>query len=117
MATANLPAIQHPMSRTEDPINMNVRGVSRDGSRVASRQSLSFGADLEGKNKVNAFRPLTADQVPWRLTKSSNGYGGQKSPRDHATPLGYIPEGVEVRRSQDPNKPTIPIFGKLIALE
>lgn len=112
MATANLPAIPHPLSRAEDPMNMNVRGMSRDGLRVASRQSLGFGADLDSRNKINALRPITADQVPWRLTKSSNGHAQQISPRDRGQQLGNIPEGVEVRRSQDPSKPTIPIFGK-----
>jgi len=26
--------------------------------------------------------------------------------------MGQIPEGVEVKRAEDPNKPSIPIFGK-----
>lgn len=107
MATTNLPAIQHPLSRMEDPTNLNVRGLSRDGSRVASRQSLTFGQD-----KFNALRPITADQVPWRLTRSSNGFGGQNSPRNNNyAAIGQIPEGVEVKRAEDPNKPSIPIFG------
>lgn len=111
MATANMPTIRHPMSHADDPMNINVRGVSRDGARGASRQSLNFAADLDSRSKVNAFRPVTADQVPWRLTKSSHGYGAnEKSPRGDS--MGNIPEGIEVRRSQDPNKPTIPIFGK-----
>jgi len=112
MATTNMPTIRHPMSNHDDPMDINIRGVSRDGSRVASRQSLNFVADLDSRNKVNAFRPVTADQVPWRLTKSSHGNAVEKSPRDRGFALGNIPEGVEVRRSQDPNKPTIPIFGK-----
>lgn len=92
----------------DDPTNLNVRGLSRDGSRVASRQSLTFGQD-----KFNALRPITADQVPWRLTRSSNGFGGQNSPRnDGFASMGQIPEGVEVKRAEDPNKPSIPIFGK-----
>jgi len=91
----------------EDPTNLNVRGLSRDGSRVASRQSLTFGQD-----KFNALRPITADQVPWRLTRSSNGFGGQNSPRNNSyAVIGQIPEGVEVKRAEDPNKPSIPIFG------
>jgi len=112
MATTNLPVIQHPLSRTDGPMNFDVRGVSREGSRGGpSRQSLNFGANLEDRNKMNAFRPITADQVSWRLAKSVHG-GNQTSPRDRAVPLGNIPEGVEVRRSQDPTKPTMPIFGK-----
>ena len=105
MATTNLPAIPHPLSRMDDPTNLNVRGLSRDGSRVASRQSLTFGQD-----KLNALRPITADQVPWRLTRSSNGFGGQHSPRNYG--FSGIPEGVEVKLAEDPNKPSIPIFGK-----
>lgn len=108
MATTNLPAIPHPLSRMEDPTNLNVRGLSRDGSRVASRQSLTFGQDLD-RQKFNALRPITADQVPYRLTRSSNGFGGQRSPRYDG--FAGIPEGVEVKFAEDPNKPTIPIFG------
>lgn len=107
MATTNLPAIQHPLSRMDDPTNLNVRGLSRDGSRAASRQSLTFGQD-----KFNALRPITADQVPWRLTRSSNGFGGQNSPRNNGfAAMGQIPEGVEVKLAEDPSKPSIPIFG------
>ena len=109
MATTNLPAIPHPLSRMEDPTNLNVRGLSRDGSRVASRQSLTFAQDFD-RGKLNALRPITADQVPWRLTRSSNGFGGQHSPRNNG--FAGIPEGVEVKRAEDPNKPSIPIFGK-----
>ena len=109
MATTNLPAIPHPLSRMDDPSNLNVRGLSRDGSRVASRQSLTFAQDFD-RGKLNALRPITADQVPWRLTRSSNGFGGQHSPRNNG--FAGIPEGVEVKRAEDPNKPSIPIFGK-----
>ncbi|RMX39469.1 hypothetical protein pdam_00015583 [Pocillopora damicornis] len=109
MATTNLPAIPHPLSRMEDPTNLNVRGLSREGSRVASRQSLTFGQDLD-RQKLNVLRPITADQVPYRLTRSSNGFGGQRSPRYDG--FAGIPEGVEVKFAEDPNKPTIPIFGK-----
>lgn len=109
MATTNLPAIPHPLSRMEDPTNLNVRGLSRDGSRVASRQSLTFGQEFD-RQKLNALRPITADQVPWRLTRSSNGIGGQHSPRYKG--FAGIPEGVEVKIAEDPSKPTIPIFGK-----
>lgn len=110
MATTNLPAIQHPLSRMDDPTNLNVRGLSRDGSRAASRQSLTFGQD-----KFNALRPITADQVPWRLTRSSNGFGGQNSPRHNSfAALGQIPEGVEVKLAEDPSKPSIPIFGECV---
>ncbi|KAL9978672.1 hypothetical protein ACROYT_G016217 [Oculina patagonica] len=108
MATTNLPAIPHPLSRMDDPTNLNVRGLSRDGSRVASRQSLTFGQDFD-RGKLNALRPITADQVPWRLTRSSNGFGGQHSPRNNG--FAGIPEGVEVKLADDPRKPTIPIFG------
>lgn len=108
MATTNLPAIPHPLSRMEDPTNLNVRGLSREGSRVASRQSLTFGQDLD-RQKLNVLRPITADQVPYRLTRSSNGFGGQRSPRYDG--FAGIPEGVEVKFAEDPNKPTIPIFG------
>lgn len=108
MATTNLPAIPHPLSRMEDPTNLNVRGLSREGSRVASRQSLTFGQDLD-RQKLNVLRPITADQVPYRLTRSSNGFGGQRSPRYDG--FSGIPEGVEVKFAEDPNKPTIPIFG------
>ena len=108
MATTNLPAIQHPLSRMDDPTNLNVRGLSRDGSRAASRQSLTFGQD-----NFNALRPITADQVPWRLSRSSNGFGGQNSPRNNSfAAMRQIPEGVEVKLAEDPNKPSIPIFGK-----
>ena len=108
MATTNLPAIQHPLSRMDDPTNLNVRGLSPDGSRAASRQSLTFGQD-----KFNALRPITADQVPWRLTRSSNGFGGQNSPRNNGfAAMGQIPEGVEVKLAEDPSKPSIPIFGE-----
>lgn len=112
MTTTNLPAIQHPLSRMDDPTNLNVRGLSRDGSRAASRQSLTFGQD-----KLNALRPITADQVPWRLTRSSNGFGGQNSPRNNGfAAMGQIPEGVEVKLAEDPSKPSIPIFGECIDL-
>lgn len=113
MAATNMPTIQHPLANNNDPMDFNVRGVSRDGSRLASRQSLNFVTDFDARNKVNAFRPVTADQVPWRLTKSSHGSAVEKSPRGGGFGMGNIPEGVEVRRSQDPNKPTIPIFGEL----
>ncbi|XP_015764161.1 PREDICTED: EF-hand calcium-binding domain-containing protein 6-like [Acropora digitifera] len=104
MATTNLPAIQHPLSRMDDPTNLNVRGLSRDGSRAASRQSLTLAQD-----KLNALRPITAEQVPWRLARSANGLGKANSPRNAG--MGQIPEGVEVKRAEDPNKPSIPIFG------
>lgn len=108
MATTNLPAIQHPLSRMDDPTNLNVRGLSRDGSRAASRQSLTLAQD-----KLNALRPITAEQVPWRLTRSANGLGKANSPRNNSfAGMGQIPEGVEVKRAEDPNKPSIPIFGK-----
>lgn len=108
MTTTNLPAIQHPLSRMEDPTNLNVRGLSRDGSRAASRQSLTLGQD-----KFNALRPITAEQVPWRLTRSANGLGKATSPRNNSfAGMGQIPEGVEVKRAEDPNKPSIPIFGE-----
>lgn len=107
MATTNLPAIQHPLSRMDDPTNLNVRGLSRDGSRAASRQSLTLAQD-----KLNALRPITAEQVPWRLTRSANGLGKANSPRNNSfAGMGQIPEGVEVKRAEDPNKPSIPIFG------
>lgn len=108
MATTNLPAIQHPLSRMDDATNLNVRGLSRDGSRAASRQSLTLAQD-----KLNALRPITAEQVPWRLTRSANGLGKVNSPRNNSfAGMGQIPEGVEVKRAEDPNKPSIPIFGK-----
>lgn len=109
MATTNLPAIQHPLSRMNDPANLNVRG----SSRAASRQSLMFGQEFE-RGGLNALRPVTADQVPWRLTRSGNNQGGSRSPREAAVVpgLGQIPEGIEVRRAEDPNKTSIPIFGK-----
>ena len=108
MATTNLPAIQHPLSRMDDPTNLNVRGLSRDGSRAASRQSLALAQD-----KFTVLRPITADQVPWRLTRSANGLGQIHSPRNNSfVGMGQIPEGVEIKRAEDPSKPSIPIFGR-----
>lgn len=109
MATKNLPALQYP-SRID-----GVRGISRDGlgSRAASRQNISMSFEQEiDKNRQDAFRPRTADQTPWRLTKSSGG-NSEKSPRGDVflTALGGIPEGVEVKRADDLSKPRIPIFG------
>ena len=115
MATTNLPVIQHPGSRMDGPTKLNVRGLSRDGlgSRAASRQNVSFGQDMD-RNRPDAFRPLTADQVPWRLMRSAGG-NSQRSPRGgdvFLTALGGIPEGVEVKRAEDNTKPRIPIFGE-----
>lgn len=109
MATKNLPAIQHP-SRMD-----SVRGLSREGlgTRASSRQNIamSFGQDMD-KNRQDAFRPRTADQIPWRLTKSG-GENCERSSRGDVflTALGGIPEGVEVKRADDVTKPRIPIFG------
>ena len=104
MATANLPAISHPISRLENPEKINVRGISRYGT--ASSQ---FRHELE---KVDRLRPITADQMPWRLTKSSHGTRNSGKLDTMTVPaLGTLPEGVEMKRAHDQSKPAIPIFG------
>ena len=109
MATANLPAISHPLSRLENPEKMNVRGISHCGT--ASSQ---FRYELE---KVDRLRPITADQIPWRLTKSSHGTRNSGKPNVTAVPaLRTLPEGVEVKRAHDHSKPAIPIFGRYIKI-
>ena len=91
-----------------DPANLNVRGSSRN----ASRQNVSFGQEFD-RSGFNALRPVTADQVPWRLTRAGSQQAS-RSPREAAAiaGLGHIPEGVEVRHADDPMKTRIPIFGE-----
>lgn len=102
MATANLPAISHPLSRLGDPEKMNIRGVSR-GEGASSQ----LHDELE---KVDRLRPITADQMPWRLTKSS--HGTRNYVKEKALPaLGTLPEGIEVKKADDQSKPAIPVFG------
>lgn len=55
MTTINLPAIQHPLSRMDDPRNRKVLGLSRDGSRVASRQSLTLTKQFQGSASHNSW--------------------------------------------------------------
>ena len=105
MATANLPAISHPLSRLGSPQKMAVRGVSRGENASTHIQN-----ELQ---KVSQLRPITADQVPYRLTKSSCGSRGP--PKETNLPaLSSVPEGVEVKKVKDQSKPAIPIFGKFI---
>lgn len=103
MATANLPAISHPLSRLSNPEKIEVRGLSR-GEGASSR----IQDELQ---KVSQLRPITADQIPWRLTKSSCGSRG--FPKDTSLPaLAPVHEGVQMKRAGDQSKPTIPIFGQ-----
>lgn len=103
MATANLPAISHPLSRLGSPQKIAVRGVSRGEGASSQIQN-----ELQ---KVSQLRPITADQMPWRLTKSSCGSRGL--PKESNLPaLNSVPEGVEVKKVNDQSKPAIPIFGK-----
>lgn len=105
MATANLPAISHPLSRLENAEKINVRGISRCGTT-----SSQLRLELE---KVDRLRPITADQIPWRLTKSSHGTRNSGKLDTTTLPaLGTLPEGVEVKRADDQSKPAIPIFGR-----
>lgn len=102
MATANLPAISHPLSRLGNPEKISVRGVSRgDGASSQIQHELQ---------KVNQLRPITADQMPWRLTKSSHGSRGAVKDTNLPT-LGSVPEGIEVKKASDQSKPAIPVFG------
>ena len=103
MATANLPAISHPLSRLGSPEKITVRGVSRGEGASSQIQN-----ELQ---KVSQLRPITADQMPWRLTKSSCGSRGY--PKETGFPaLGSVPEGFETKKARDQSKPAIPIFGK-----
>ena len=103
MATANLPAISHSLSRLGNPEKIAVRGVSRGEGASSQIQN-----ELQ---KVSLLRPITADQMPWRLTKSS--CGSRSSAKETNLPaLGSLPEGVEVKKASDQSKPAIPIFGR-----
>ena len=65
------------------------------------------------QDKFNALRPITADQVPWRLIRSANGLEQINSPRNNSfAGVGQILEGIEIKKAEDPSKPSIPIFGK-----
>ncbi|XP_028399843.1 EF-hand calcium-binding domain-containing protein 6-like [Dendronephthya gigantea] len=102
MATANLPAVAHPLSRLGSPEKISVRGVSRGQGATSQIQH-----ELQ---KVNQLRPITADQIPWRLTKTSQGSRGLG--KETTLPaLGSLPEGFEVKKASDQSKPAIPIFG------
>jgi hypothetical protein len=103
MATANLPAISHPLSRLGSSEKMTVRGVSRGEGATSQIQH-----ELQ---KVSQLRPITADQMPWRLTKSSCGSRGFHK-ETNLPALGSVPEGFEMKRASDQSKPAIPIFGK-----
>ena len=98
-----LPEIQHPLSRMSSPGNLGIRGVSRGGDRPASQGSV-------------LGRPLGSEanyQIPRRYNMgSSRGRVSQSLPE---APLmhEHIPEGIEVTRGGDANKPRMPIFGKL----
>ena len=103
MTTINLPAIRHPLSRMDDPRNRKVLGLSRDGSRVASRQILTLTRQIQRSASYNS----------WRLIRSANGLGQINSPRNNSfADVGQILEGIEIKKAEDPSKPSIPIFGK-----
>ena len=103
MAAANLPAISHPISRLGSPEKMTIRGVSRgEGASSQIQHELQ---------KVSQLRPITADQMPWRLTKSSCGSRGFNK-ETNLPALGSVPEGFEMKRASDQSKPVIPIFGE-----
>lgn len=103
MATTNLPAIDHPLSRLNSPEKIAVRGFSR-GEGASSQ----VRCELE---KVSRLRPITADEIPWRLTKSSRG----SRANENGTNLPELRTASEktamVKNANDHSKPAIPIFG------
>ena len=79
---------------------MTIHGVSRgEGASSQIQHELQ---------KVSQLRPITADQMPWRLTKSSCG---SRNKETNLPSLGSVPEGFEMKRASDQSKPAIPIFG------
>lgn len=95
-----LPQIAHPLSRMENPGNLDVRGVSRDGNRPSSQPPTG--------------RPLANENVyTGRKSVSSYGRDSRLGVRQPMTPLQHetIPEGIEVRQG-DPNSTRLPLFGK-----
>jgi len=100
----SLPHIEHPLSRMENPGNMDVRGVSRIGDRPGSHPS------------VHSARPLANEQIyTSRKTHSALGSAsrrGSKMAMSYPAPANQpIPEGVEVTFG-DPMKTRLPVFGK-----
>ena len=83
-----LPRIEHPLSRLENPEKISVRGMSR-----ASYRSVE-------------------DPGP-RHTSRPNVMSPQRKDLNPKMPITSIPEGVQVVQASDPDKTTLPIFGKL----
>jgi len=83
-----LPRIEHPLSRLENPEKISVRGMSR----ASYRSGDALGA--RHSTRPNAMSPQRKDLNP-------------------KMPMTSIPEGVQVVQASDPDKTTLPIFGKL----
>lgn len=94
-----LPQIAHPLSRMENPGNMDIRGMSRASDRPTSQP-------IGG-------RPLANENV-YTGRKSSSSYGrdSRLGVRQQMTPMqqDVIPEGCEVTQG-DPSKTRLPLFG------
>ena len=86
-----LPRIEHPLSRLENPDKISVRGTSR----ASYRSGEAPGANPRKSSRPNAMSPQRKDLSP-------------------KMPMAVIPEGVQVVQSTDPDKTTLPIFGKFI---
>jgi len=86
----SLPRIEHPLSRLENPDNISVRGVSRASFRQG---------DAVAEKGVRNHRPATMSP--------------RRKDLDPKMPIQAIPEGVQVVHSTDPEKTTLPVFGKV----
>ena len=102
--TLHLPPIVHPSTKVDkDPNSLNItaRGVSRTSS-------LGKLADKYYSSK-NPIRPYEANESEFKRSKSKN----------NALVDSYeytIPENVQAVYSTDPNKVSIPVFGKFLIL-
>jgi hypothetical protein len=104
---ANLPEIQHPLSRLGNPDKLNVRGLaSQQGARPGSHPVL-------GEPQVSSLAP--------RLSVSAGGFGSggeaaRRSLPKIPRPFSNIPEGVEVVEVEDQTKTRLPVFGKILTI-
>ena len=101
-AGITLPQIQHPLSRMENPGNMDIRGVSR-------------ASDRPGSHPAYSARPLANENVyPVRKSLSAMERESRRSSRlamSMPNQIQAVPEGVEVAYG-DPNATRLPVFGK-----
>ncbi len=104
-----LPEIQHPLSRLGNPEKLDIRGVSRAGSRIDVGRLPSSGSQ---SGRPLAAEPMIGSARPYRLSTAGRSSKMNKDSPQNAVPgIETIPEGIEVTVG-DPNKPKIPIFGK-----